>query len=909
MNSAIENIQPFIYAWLPVLLDSALKGAVLLAMAGLIVMTMRKASAASRQLVWLLTLGATLVLPVASAMLPQWQVLPAWARLDLPTAPAAVVDEAFAPTPMSEIDAIPAFPEKTTLGHEPIEPIGHGQTAVEDAPRQRSTTPVVAESQRLSVTPATPDADHQPTSVPAWPMWLAMIWCVGSLLCLIPVIFGRWSLGRLARRSHNVQDDAWCNLLDDATQTLQLCRRVHLLRSHTETMPMVWGIFRSRLLLPAEADTWSQDRRWVVLLHELAHIKRHDCLAKLIAHVACAVYWFNPLAWPAFRFMQREAETACDDLVLNAINTGTEQDRIRPSDYAQHLLEIASGLRSGLLSSYSSIAMARRNKLEGRLLAILDSTRNRRAVTGVSLLLVGCLVASVAITLSVVMPEKNGDPESGPPVATESGADTMPGEPIDRKEFITKAEKAYRRALADFRNVKIVASWQQVQRDPETGAWKEIPARAKTYSWYERLDEKARMRMDFDPLILKWIDGAAPYSETRLLFTFDGHEFRKLSLVYNRDTGKYGARVAEQYPHNKPKRFVQYAPHNGTHLFHGIASMPEDLQMWSHLWGLWHGVKADRDIQVHRVVRAGRDMIQLSYEFPSMTLRMILDPERGYMPVYSNEAGGFRVTEYRRLTPNLWFPTKWDTKVIAGAPEAVVCEVDEVGFFDPADADAIFKVEDIALGKSMETIPHGPEASQSATGPTVASKSFRSVGTQPSSAEAPAGMVIFDEAKNHEWQWRLERHRPLGFVGLDYARADGRWTRASQDRSNNYTTDDLLPYVIAEPAGNVLRMQAGFRVPDSPNGVFGEWEETIPEGAKVQTEYLKEPATVGTSKFLVLWRAHFVSDGKILRTIGSGFRLAERNETIKARPLSEWSDADIIVPFAGTGAVHHETSR
>jgi hypothetical protein len=104
-------------------------------------------------------------------------------------------------------------------------------------------------------------------------------------------------------------------------------------------------------------------------------------------------------------------------------------------------------------------------------------------------------------------------------------------------------------------------------------------------------------------------------------------------------------------------------------------------------------------------------------------------------------------------------------------------------------------------------------------------------------------------------------------------------------------------------------MQAGFRVPDSPNGVFGEWEETIPEGAKVQTEYLKEPATVGTSKFLVLWRAHFVSDGKILRTIGSGFRLAERNETIKARPLSEWSDADIIVPFAGTGAVHHETSR
>lgn len=77
---------------------------------------------------------------------------------------------------------------------------------------------------------------------------------------------------------------------------------------------LVWGAWRTKLLLPAEARNWPADRRWVVL-HELAHVKRHDCQAKLIARLAWAVYWFNPLCWMAFKRVQREAETACDDLI------------------------------------------------------------------------------------------------------------------------------------------------------------------------------------------------------------------------------------------------------------------------------------------------------------------------------------------------------------------------------------------------------------------------------------------------------------------------------------------------------------------------------------------------------------------------------------------------------------------
>jgi hypothetical protein len=92
--------------------------------------------------------------------------------------------------------------------------------------------------------------------------------------------------------------------------------------------------------------------------------------------------------------MVSERERACDDLVLSV---GFE-----PTDYAQHLLQIASGLRGGLLTSGAAIAMARPSKLEGRLLAVLDAKRNRRALTRTLVLGGFILAASIAGPLAAL---------------------------------------------------------------------------------------------------------------------------------------------------------------------------------------------------------------------------------------------------------------------------------------------------------------------------------------------------------------------------------------------------------------------------------------------------------------------------------------------------------------------------
>ncbi len=115
------------------------------------------------------------------------------------------------------------------------------------------------------------------------------------------------------------------------------------------------------------ARQWAVERRRVVLLHELAHVKRADWPALLLAELAAAVYWFHPVAWWLTRRVRRDAETACDDLV---IASGT-----KPSVYAGHLLGIFRSLGS---PAHPTPALAlgmggtRPHSFEERLRTILD---------------------------------------------------------------------------------------------------------------------------------------------------------------------------------------------------------------------------------------------------------------------------------------------------------------------------------------------------------------------------------------------------------------------------------------------------------------------------------------------------------------------------------------------------------
>jgi len=223
----------------------------------------------------------------------------------------------------------------------------------------------------------------------ARPLWLA-----GSAVSLTLLIVGLARLRWLAARSHRVTRGRWREIADAVARQHGLRRTVTLLQSEHPSLLVTWGIVRPRIILPATANEWGDERIRVVIAHELAHIVRGDWLTQMMAELLRVAYWFNPLAWMACSRLRLESEQACDDVVLNA---GVESPA-----YATHLLELARAVRNHrrrLAPGYPAPAMARPCSLERRITAMLKIGRNRRPAGVASRMVVssGLLAVSVLI--------------------------------------------------------------------------------------------------------------------------------------------------------------------------------------------------------------------------------------------------------------------------------------------------------------------------------------------------------------------------------------------------------------------------------------------------------------------------------------------------------------------------------
>ena len=214
---------------------------------------------------------------------------------------------------------------------------------------------------------ATMVAQSSPAASPfPWTSAVGLMWMLGVTLVLGRLLWGWGALAVLASRALPVNDPAWLALLDDTSRALRISRRVRLLRTAGIGVPLTWGTLRPTILLPAEADGWPQEHRRAVLLHELAHVGRLDCLFALVAHAACALWWFHPAAWWGAHRLRVERERACDERVLLA--------GVRPSDYAECLLRIADAARGVRPMGPAVVAasLLRRSQLRARIHAILN---------------------------------------------------------------------------------------------------------------------------------------------------------------------------------------------------------------------------------------------------------------------------------------------------------------------------------------------------------------------------------------------------------------------------------------------------------------------------------------------------------------------------------------------------------
>jgi beta-lactamase regulating signal transducer with metallopeptidase domain/tetratricopeptide (TPR) repeat protein len=221
------------------------------------------------------------------------------------------------------------------------------------------------------------------------PLLLAL-WALGTLAVAARLAVGWSRVKRLSREAVVVWDAEWIAERDDAARRLAVQRTVSLKESDEVPVAITSGWRRPLLLVGRAARLWAVERRRIVLLHELAHVKRADWPALLVAEAAVALYWFHPLAIWLGRRVRREAEQACDELV---IASGT-----KPSVYAGHLLGIFRSVGAPHPVA-PALAIARPHAFEARLRAILDPRLPAGAAPGPGsrLALAGLLAASAAV--------------------------------------------------------------------------------------------------------------------------------------------------------------------------------------------------------------------------------------------------------------------------------------------------------------------------------------------------------------------------------------------------------------------------------------------------------------------------------------------------------------------------------
>ena len=191
-------------------------------------------------------------------------------------------------------------------------------------------------------------------------------WAVGAALLAAVGCLAVWRLRRIRRTGL-----PWLEarpLVDDLAARAGITRPVDLLVHEAIAAPLTCGSsdprssFRTRLV---SGTTHALRRAFV---HELEHVRRRDWWVHLAARVVCALYWFHPLVWIAYRQLTLEAERACDDAVV---------EREESTQYAEQLVSLRAGWARPVRSP--SLAMASRSDLSARVTALLDAQAIARA--------------------------------------------------------------------------------------------------------------------------------------------------------------------------------------------------------------------------------------------------------------------------------------------------------------------------------------------------------------------------------------------------------------------------------------------------------------------------------------------------------------------------------------------------
>jgi GWxTD domain-containing protein len=210
--------------------------------------------------------------------------------------------------------------------------------------------------------------------------WIAPLWIAGVWTCCLINIVASISVGRLRRRGVCQAPERWWKEVMRLSERLRISRPVVLLESSLAHGPIVFGHFRPLILMPVGLLAGLPAAQVeAILVHELAHVRRHDYLVNLLQRFAEGLLFYHPACWWISRVIRAERENCCDDIAVAMSGNAHE--------YAAALAAIEQSSWSGR----EPVMAATGGSLVKRIRRLLNPHRTNRAWTP--------LLGSVALAL------------------------------------------------------------------------------------------------------------------------------------------------------------------------------------------------------------------------------------------------------------------------------------------------------------------------------------------------------------------------------------------------------------------------------------------------------------------------------------------------------------------------------
>lgn len=149
--------------------------------------------------------------------------------------------------------------------------------------------------------------------------YIAGLYMLGLILHSFKLIGGFVHVHHIRKQKNLTQDSVWTAKALQLSKQLEMVKKVALYFSAHVNIPLTIGYFKPIIIFPvALINNLDNEQVEAILLHELAHIKRHDYLLNIVQCVMETILCFNPFVWLISKTIRQEREYCCDDMVMDA---------------------------------------------------------------------------------------------------------------------------------------------------------------------------------------------------------------------------------------------------------------------------------------------------------------------------------------------------------------------------------------------------------------------------------------------------------------------------------------------------------------------------------------------------------------------------------------------------------------